>query len=158
MTSQEKDAAKLILMVNAVKLVMLNQELEPHLRVSRAEMMQCIPVMASKSARVLCVGNVVAYYTHSEAPSNNAKTLYPDEYMQVEAEIIGNLRVQNFLSARKSQSLRKKKIILRCISTQSCSAARSTTATSLSSSTQAERNISCTLQNKTQSSSKSKTA
>ncbi len=99
MTSQEKDTAKLILMVNAVKLVMLNQELEPHLRVSRAEMMQCIPVMASKSARALYVGNVVAYYTHSEAPSNNAKTLYPDEYVQVEAEIIGNLRVQNFLSA-----------------------------------------------------------
>lgn len=99
MTSQEKDTAKLILMVNAVKLVMLNQELEPHLRVSRAEMMQCIPVMASKSVRALCVGNVVAYYTHSEAPSNNAKTLYPDEYVQVEAEIIGNLRVQNFLSA-----------------------------------------------------------
>ena len=49
----------------------------------------------------------------------------------------------NFLSARKSQSLRTK-IILLHISTQSCSAEISTTATSLSSSTQAERNISCT--------------
>ena len=99
MTFQEKDAAKLIFMVNAIKLVILNQALQPHLRINRAEMMQCVVTMASKSRRVLCIGNVVAYYTHSEASSNNAKELYPDEYAQVEAKIIGNRSVQTFLSA-----------------------------------------------------------
>lgn len=100
MTNKEVDAAKMLLMLNAVKLVLGGEEpVSSRMQVSREEMMIYMMQMKASMPEAMCIGNVLGYYTHGEKAGNSAKVDYPDLYTRVESLILGNVHFKDYLSA-----------------------------------------------------------
>ena len=100
MTNKEIDGAKMILMLNAAKLVLGGEGPRgPRMQVSREEMMLYMMQMKASMSEAMCIGNVLGYYTHGEKDGNSAKADYPDLYARVESLILGNVHFKDYLSA-----------------------------------------------------------
>lgn len=100
MTNKEIDAAKMLMMLNAAKLVLAGIEpVGPRMQVSREEMIDYMMQMKASMPEAMCIGNVLGYYTHGEKAESSAKADYPDLYVRVESLILGNVHFKDYLSA-----------------------------------------------------------
>lgn len=100
MTNKEIDAARLLLLFNAIRLVILGEPpTGPKMQIAREEMMLCMMQARSISPEAMCVGNVIGYYSHGEKLDSSAKYDYPGIYQRVKDIILGNECFRNFLSA-----------------------------------------------------------
>ena len=103
MIEKERDAVKVLLMMNAIQFLVL--DCPPHNDRLEVDMIALVPqmrmAMESDEASSTCAGAIAGYYTDSiEAgtPAARASTDYPDLYARLEAKFLGNTCIRNFLS------------------------------------------------------------
>lgn len=105
MIDKERDAVKVLLMMNAIQFLVLDHP--PHNDRLELDMINILPQMRmamedkDNEATVICAGALAGYYTASvEAgtPAACASRDYPDLYARLEAKFLGNSCIRNFLS------------------------------------------------------------
>ena len=100
MTNKEKDAAKMLVLLNAVRYLALGEPpISPSMKISPADMMGCMMVTKSGDSKALCAGGIVSYYMNSENSSNTSESDYPDLYRELEERLLGNDMFRDFFSA-----------------------------------------------------------
>lgn len=103
MNAQEVNAAKMLLMVNSMRLITEGlPPAGPRLQVTKMDMMAAMMAARSPtgvSTEAKCVGEILAYYTHGEKADSSAKSDYPTIYESVEKRILGCEHLRDYLSA-----------------------------------------------------------
>lgn len=100
MTSKEKDAAKMLVLLNAVRYLALDkQPISSTMKIAPADMMGCMMATKSGDSKALCAGGIVAYYMNSNNGSNTSLADYPDLYRELEERLLGNDMFRDFFSA-----------------------------------------------------------
>lgn len=96
MTNKEKDAAKILLVMNAVKFLALGEApISSSMKIAPGDMM----ATRSGDPKAICAGGIVAYYMNAEKGVNSAATDYPDLYRELEDKLLANNMFRDFLSA-----------------------------------------------------------
>lgn len=103
MIEKERDAVKMLLLMNAIQFLILDRP--PHNDRLEVDMITLIPqmrmVMERDDPSVTCAGAIVGYYTDSMekgTPADRASTDYPDLYSRLESKFLENSCIRNFLS------------------------------------------------------------
>lgn len=103
MIEKERDAVKMLLLMNAIQFLVLDHL--PHNDRLEVDMITLIPqmrmAMETDEAASICAGAIAGYYTDSiEAgtPAARASIDYPDLYARLETKFLGNDCIRNFLS------------------------------------------------------------
>ena len=103
MIEKERDAVKVLLMMNAIQFLALDRP--PHNDRLEVDMMTLIPqmrmVMEGNDTAAICAGAIAGYYTDSiEAgtPAARASIDYPELYASLETRFLSNSCIRNFLS------------------------------------------------------------
>lgn len=103
MIERERDAVKVLLMMNAIQFLSL--DCPPRNDRLEVDMISLIPqmrmAMEEDQAVSICAGALAAYYTDSVEPGTPAARAsmdYPDLYVQLEKKFLGNSCIRNFLS------------------------------------------------------------
>lgn len=103
MIDKERDAVKVLLMMNAIQFLALDRP--PHNDRLEVDMISILPhmrmAMEDNDATVICACALAGYYTGSVkagTPAAHASTDYPDLYARLEAKFLGNSCIRNFLS------------------------------------------------------------
>ena len=100
MTKKEKDAAKILLAMNAVKFLALGEPpISSSMKIAPADMMGCMMATRSGDPKAMCAGGIVAYYMNAENGVNASAADYPDLYRELEDKLLGNNMFRDFLSA-----------------------------------------------------------
>ena len=100
MTNKEKDAAKMLLAMNAVKFLALGEPpISSSMKIAPADMMGCMMATRSGDPKAMCAGGIVAYYMNAENAANSVATDYPNLYRELEDKLLGNNMFRDFLSA-----------------------------------------------------------
>lgn len=103
MIEKERDAVKVLLMMNAIQFLAL--DCPPHNDRLEVNMISLIPQMRmaieKDEAVSICAGALAAYYTDSiepGTPASKASVDYPDLYAKLEKKFLENSCIRNFLS------------------------------------------------------------
>ena len=103
MIEKERDAAKMLLLMNAIQFLVLDRP--PHNDSLEVDMIALIPqmrmAMEEADASSTCAGALVGYYTDSieeGTPAARAHIDYPELYARLEVKFLGNECIRNFLS------------------------------------------------------------
>lgn len=100
MTNKEKDAAKMLALLNAVKYLALGEPpISSSMKIAPADMMGCMMATKSGDPKALCAGGIVSYYMNAENGVNTSAATYPDLYRDLEEKLLGNGMFRDFLSA-----------------------------------------------------------
>ena len=100
MTNKEKDAAKMLLAMNAVKFLALGEPpISSSMKIAPADMMGCMMATRSGDPKAMCAGGIVAYYMNAENAANSVATDYPNLYRELEDKLLANKMFRDFLSA-----------------------------------------------------------
>lgn len=103
MIEKERDAVKVLLMMNAIQFLALDHP--PHNDRLEVDMINILPhirmAMEDNDATVICACALAGYYTGSvkaDTPAARASIDYPGLYARLEAKFLGNSCIRNFLS------------------------------------------------------------
>lgn len=103
MIEKERDAVKMLLLMNAIQFLVL--DCPPHNDRLEVDMIALIPqmrmAMEGDVPSSTCAGAIAGYYTDSievGTPAARASADYPDLYSRLEARFLGNSCVRNYLS------------------------------------------------------------
>lgn len=100
MTNKEKDAAKMLLAMSAVKFLALGEPpISSSMKIAPADMMGCMMATRSGDPKAMCAGGIVAYYMNAENAANSVATDYPNLYRELEDKLLANKMFRDFLSA-----------------------------------------------------------
>ena len=103
MIEKERDAVKVLLMMNAIQFLAL--DCPPYNDRLEVDMISLIPqmrmVMEGNDVAAICAGAIAGYYTNSiepGTPAARARVDYPDLYANLEKKFLENSCIRNFLS------------------------------------------------------------